>query len=151
MSMIRRRTTPFGRTPFDFSSIRELMDAFNGPLTEQFGELKPMEQEGILPVDVSETDSAYLIRASLPGFNKDDIDIEVHEGVVTINAEHTEEDVQEDEKFYRRERRVGSVSRSITLPGISGETEPKAELKDGVLTLRVPQSAANKPKKVQIK
>lgn len=147
MSMIRRRS---GRSPFDFGSIRELMDAMNEPFT-QFGELKPFEQEGILPVDVSETDNEYVIRASLPGFKKDDLDIEVHEGVVTINAQHTEEDVEENEKFYRRERRFGSMSRSITLPGIAPDSEPKAELKEGVLTVRVPQSPANKPRKVQIK
>lgn len=149
MTMLRRRT-PF-ETIRPFESLRDFMDMLNEPFN-QVGEIKPYTENsgGILPVDVSEKDNEYIIRASLPGFTKDDIDVQVHEGVVTIKAEHSEEDERKDEKFYCRERRWGSVSRSITLPGIGGDVDTKAEFKDGVLTLHVPQSPAMKPKKVKI-
>lgn len=142
MSMLRRRT------PFDFSSISEFMDAFSEPFG-QFSEMKPFEGS-MLPVDISEKDGDFLIRASLPGYNKDDVDIQVHDGTVTIKAEHSEEFEDQNEKFYRKERRFGSVSRSITLPGVTGESDVKADLKDGVLTVRVQQSPAAKPKKVKV-
>jgi HSP20 family protein len=142
MTMLRRRT------PLDFGSIREFMDSFNEPFG-QMSEMKPFEA-GLLPVDVSEKDGEFLIRASLPGFSRENIDIQVHEGTVTIKAEHNEEHEETGEKFYRRERRFGSVSRSITLPGVTGESAIKAEFVDGVLTLRVPQSEAAKPKKIRI-
>ncbi len=142
-SMIRRRT------PFEFDTVRELMNAMNEPL-QQFGELKPFAQQNVLPVDVSENDNEYVIRASLPGYQKDDLDIEVHEGVVTIKAEQSDENGEDNERYHRRERTFSSMSRSITLPGIAADADPKAELKDGVLTLRVPQSPANKPRKVQV-
>ena len=149
MSILRRRT-PF-ETIRPFESIRDFMDMLNEPFG-QLGELKPLTQagDGLLPVDVSEKDNQYIIRASLPGFNKDEIDVQVHEGVVTIKAERSEEDECKDEKFYCRERRWGAVSRSVTLPGVGSDADTKAEYKDGVLTLHVPQSPAMKPKKVKI-
>lgn len=90
MTILRRRT-PF-ETIQPFDSLRDFMDMFNAPFG-QMAEVKPYSQgNGLLPVDVSEKDNEYIIRATLPGFNKDDIEVQVHEGVVTIKAEHSEED-----------------------------------------------------------
>lgn len=107
-------------------------------------------EEGTLALDVSEDDKSVIVRASLPGFKKEDIDVEIHDGILTVKAQH--EDVTEDknEKFYRRERRFGSVSRRVALPGVVVEGETNAELKDGILTLRIPKSQKALPKKVKI-
>lgn len=120
-------------------------------LTDPFlAEAFPMEriEEGTLPVDVSETDKAVIVKASLPGFKKDDVEITVDEGVVTIAAKKLEEKIEKGEKFYRRERLLGAVSRRIALPVAVIEDEVKAELKEGVLVLILPKTAVPTPKKV---
>src|SRR5438132_1262661 len=61
--------------------------------------------EGMLPVDISEADGKLTVKASLPGFKKDDIDVQVHQGVLSINAKHSTDTETTDEKWYRRERR----------------------------------------------
>ena len=106
-----------------------------------------------LPVDITEKDGDFVVRASLPGFAKDEIDVQVHGGVLSIAAEHSEQHGQsseEGERYYRRERRVGSVSRRIALPdGVDG-AKVEAELRDGVLTLTIPTPDEAKPKQIEI-
>jgi len=106
--------------------------------------------EGLLPVDLSENETNYIIRASLPGFDKDDVQVEVHDGVMTINAQHEEEEEEKNERYYRRERRVGSLTRRIALPGQVLENDTQAQLRDGVLTVRVPKAKPETPHKVKI-
>ena len=106
--------------------------------------------EGTLPVDVSETDDEIIVRASLPGFGKEDIHIELHDGIMSIKAEHTEESEEKTERFYRRERRVGAVSRRIAMPGLTNGAETNAELRDGVLTVRVPHAEERKPRRISV-
>jgi HSP20 family protein len=108
-------------------------------------------EEGTLPLDISEKDGEVLVRASLPGFQKNEVDVQVHQGVLTITAEHTEELETKDEKFYRKERRYGAVSRRVALPGVVDSGKANAELKDGVLTVRIPQSEAARPRQISIK
>ncbi len=108
-------------------------------------------EEGTLAVDISDVDGKLSVRASLPGFNRDDIDVQVHEGVLSIKAEHTEETETRDERFYRRERRFGSLSRRIALPGVVHDAKVDAELKDGVLTLTLPLPEKAKPKQIEIR
>lgn len=107
-------------------------------------------EEGTLALDVSEDESSVLVRASLPGFTKEDVSVEVHDGVLTINATHRDESEETGERYYRRERRVGSLSRRVALPSQVDDSRAKAELKDGVLTLRLPKSEQALPKKISI-
>lgn len=122
-------------------------DSFFG--VPSLGEIIAVD-EGTLAVDVSEDDRHVIVRASLPGFKKEDVDIEVHDGVLSIKAAHSEEHEEKNERFYRKERRFGSVSRRIALPSAVLEGEAKADLSDGVLTLRLPKSPKDLPKKVRI-
>jgi HSP20 family protein len=118
-----------------------------------FAEAQPMRafvEEGTLPLDISEDDSSVIVRASLPGFSKEDVEIEVHDGVLSIKAQHTEEKEEKGERFYRKERRFGSVSRRVALPTTVVEDRSKADLKDGVLTLRLAKVPAEQPKKIRI-
>ena len=85
-------------------------------------------EEGTLPVDLSQADGQIKVRASLPGFKTEDIDVQVHEGVLSIKAEHDEEHESPDERYYRRERVSGSVSRRIALPGVVRDAEVDAHL-----------------------
>ena len=108
-------------------------------------------EEGTLALDVSEDEKNVYVRASLPGFRKDDVDIDLHDGVLTITAEHTEEERDEEERFFRRERRTGSMSRRVALPGTVDEDKADAQLTDGVLKVTIPKTKAETPRKVKIK
>jgi HSP20 family protein len=133
-----------------FMGMRQMMDRlFDDSFFRQNGGLGL--DEGTLPVDISEANGELKVRASLPGFKAEDVDVQVHEGVLSIKAEHSEEHETKDERYYRRERTFGSVSRRIALPGIVHDADVKAELKDGVLNLTLPLPEKAKPKQIEIK
>jgi len=137
-----------------FGSMRQAMDRlFDDSLFRDsfFRGPARMSDEGTLPIDISETDSDLIVRASLPGFDKDEIDVDVHEGVLSIKAQHSEDHEEKGERFYRRERSFGAVSRRIALPGIVADADVEADLKGGVLTLRIPIPEKPKPKQIEIK
>jgi HSP20 family protein len=91
------------------------------------------------PVDISEVDGSLKVEASLPGFNKDEINVELSGGVLTIKARHEEEQEAREENYYRRERRMGAMSRRVELPGrVPDDADADAELRDGVLRITVP-------------
>ena len=133
-----------------FVGMRQVMDRL---FDESF--FRPIHthswDEGTLPVDIYEEDGALRVRASLPGFEKDDIDIQVHEGVLTINAKHTAADSTDDGRWYRRERHISSVSRRIALPGVVQDAEVDAELTNGVLTLSLPLQEKPQPRQIEIR
>jgi len=113
--------------------------------------IAPGTSAGALALDVSEDDTHVIVRASVPGFAKDEVHVELHEGELSIVAEHREEKEESNERFYRRERRIGSLTRQVVLPGVDPKAEAEAELKDGVLTVRVPRVRPESPRKVQIR
>src|SRR5262245_58242729 len=96
----------------DFGNLRRMVDRvfddtfFRAPAAG-------FADEGSLALDMMEKDGNVVVKASLPGFQKEDIDVQVHDGVLYIKAEHTAEHEARDAKFYRRERRYGSVSRRV--------------------------------------
>jgi HSP20 family protein len=102
------------------------------------------------PLDISEDDQNIVVRASLPGFSQNDIDIEVQNGILTISAHKEELHEEIGERFLRRERRTGSVVRQIILPEIVDEESASANLTDGVLTLRLPKTPEAMPRKIQV-
>lgn len=100
--------------------------------------------------DISETDQEYLIKAELPGVNKDDVKIAVQDGVLTISGERKIEEEQQDENRIRVERLYGSFSRSFTLPDNIDSANIRAESKDGMLLVHIPKRAPSKPQPIAI-
>jgi HSP20 family protein len=133
-----------------FVGMRQVMDRL---FDESF--FRPIHthswDEGTLPVDVYERDGSLQVEASLPGFTKDDIDIQVHEGVLSINAKHTAEDEAGSGRYFRRERHINSVSRRIALPDVVQDAEVDAELTNGVLTLSLPLQEKPQPRQIEIR
>jgi len=131
--------------------IRDLMESLTSdPFFSGNGNGTTWIEEGNLALDISEKDGEVIVRASVPGYRREDIDVQIHEGVLSIKAEKIQETESKNERFYYKERRTGAVSRRVALPGMLADAKAKAELKDGVLTLRIPQSEAAKPKQIQI-
>ncbi len=107
---------------------------------------------GWLPsVDISETDQEYLIRASLPAVRKEDVNVTVEDGMLTVSGERRQEQEQKDEKFYKVENFYGSFSRSFSLPEGTDASAIRAESKDGVLTIHVPKTKTEARKPTSIK
>jgi HSP20 family protein len=115
----------------------------------------PATSGQIVPnADVSETDEAIEVKTDLPGIKPNEIDIEVHENILTIRGRHSEKKEEKKgngRKYHRVERRSGSFSRSVWLPTAVQEDKVRAELHDGVLTITLPKSEEAKPHKIQVK
>lgn len=91
-------------------------------------------------VDIKELDDHYEITAELPGVARDDIHVHVKEGILTLEAETSQEDKEEKEgRVIRQERRYGKFMRSFNLGNDVEESDIKASFKDGVLTLQAPK------------
>ena len=92
-----------------------------------------------LKVDVRDEGDHYLLEADMPGMSRDNVHVDVQDGVLTISTEVNEENKQEDNgRYIYRERRYGRASRSFNLDGIRDEAIT-AEFKDGVLRLNLPK------------
>jgi HSP20 family protein len=102
--------------------------------------------------DVSETEGEYLIKAELPEVRKDDLNISVQEGVLTLAGERKEEKREDNEKVHRVERFHGSFSRRFTLPDDADEQGIRAESKDGVVVIHIPKHkvAQAQPRQIQV-
>lgn len=145
------RSSPFTIPGFDRFVSQVLSDPIFGEGRIPGGALVASIDEGALALDVSEDDRNVYVRASLPGFRKEDVEISVHDGVLSIKAEHSEVTEEKKERYYRRERRVGSVSRRIALPSSVQEDKTGAELSDGVLTLTLPKHPKDEPRRIAIR
>lgn len=101
-------------------------------------------------VDISETDTAYLIKGEIPGVAKENVKVNIEDGMITMRGERKHEKMQRDEKFHRIERSYGSFMRSFRLPNDVDESAIKAEFKDGMLNVTLPKSEKAKNKAIAV-
>lgn len=142
MSLLRRPNQPTVRNSNPLSSA----DAFQNLVDRFFGDLSfPTLSEADFHVpatDISESKEAYSISTELPGINKEDIKLSLHDGVLTIEAETRSETNNEGEnKTLRRERRYGKFLRRFTLGPQANENNVDAKFENGVLTVTVQKMA----------
>ena len=102
-------------------------------------------------VDVRETKEAYEVLADLPGLDKKDINISLHDNVLTVKGERKSEEKSEDENRYFHERTYGNFSRSFRLPNKVEQKDIRAEYKDGVLKVVLSKAEEAKPREIEIK
>jgi len=103
--------------------------------------------------DAKQAQDAYHISMELPGVDEKDIELTVHDGVVTVKGEKKTETEEKGDSWYFSERQYGSFSRAFRLPADADESKVEADLKDGVLTIVVPKTEPKVPeaKKVEIR
>jgi HSP20 family protein len=139
------------RDPFrEMMSFRSAMDRW---FDDAFFRA-PLEMEGFtaeLPLDVAETDGEFIVKASLPGFNPEDIDISLDNKTLTIKGEYKAEEKKDELHYHLHERRYGSFARSIALPTDVKFDAVEAKYDAGVLTLKLPKTDEVKPKRITIK
>ena len=102
-------------------------------------------------VDIRREENAFVIEMEVPGFAPDEIDVEAHDSVLTIQGERNEETTAESKDDYiRRERRYGKFVRRFNLPPGTATDDIGAQVKDGVLHISVPNRTTNTPKKIAV-
>ena len=101
------------------------------------------------PVDVSETPDRYVITAELPGLSRDDIDIKLHDGWLTLTGMRRER-ASACEQYHRVERGHGSFSRTFQLPHPIDEAGVTADLREGVLTIMCPKAADTSSRRIHV-
>jgi HSP20 family protein len=107
------------------------------------------EEEGQLAVDVQETDSQIIIRSAIAGVNPDDLDISVHNDLLTVRGRRQSEEERQEGRWLVRECHWGSFSRSLILPSEVDVEGIAAELKNGVLTVKLPK--VKRERKIKVK
>lgn len=133
-------------------------DRFNRELVDPFGELERSffgdwgNTLAACRTDILDRGDHYLLQAELPGFDREDIKIDVHGERLSISAEHKSEREEKKDDFVRRERHYGSYVRSFDIPGIDANGI-EASYKDGVLELNLPKPQMTPPpsKRIELK
>lgn len=119
---------------------------------EPFRQFGTRMAEWLAPAsDAKADEAAYRITMELPGVGEKDIDVSIHDGVVTVKGEKTAEHEEKGDTWFFSERQYGAFSRSFRLPSDADGAGVKADLKDGVLTLTVPKLTPKAPEAAKVK
>ena len=136
--------------PFrELTTMRKDMDRlfdqfFAMPTTSQLDWGTPM-------VDMYQTENEVVVKATLPGLEPEELDIQITGDLLTLRGEIKQETVEENAKYHLREHRTRSFSRSLTLPAPVVADKSNAVMKNGVLTLTLPKAEEAKPKVITVK
>ena len=130
--------------PFAHAGFDDLIRGFFRPVRVE-------KSAAPIKVDVVETDAAYVVKAEMPGVNKDEIQVSIEGDVVTIGAEvKRESETKDGERVIRTERYSGSVYRAFTLPVEIDEAASTAKYENGVLELTLAKKPAAPGRKLTI-
>jgi HSP20 family protein len=144
----------WGLSPF--RRMTNLRDEIDNIFDRTFGHLLQQEQGtqllgGWVPaIDLFEDKDTLTVKCEVPGMKKEEIDISLHEGFLTISGERKREEQKKEGELYRTERYEGRFSRSIALPSKVNADKINATYKDGVLTVVLPKAEEAKPKQIQV-
>jgi HSP20 family protein len=142
---IVRRPSPFG----ELMSLRQAMDrlfedSFVRPTRSwSFG-------EGLMPLDVRTSADELVVEAALPGVKPHDVDITIEQGTLTIRAQSSSEQREQEGEYVVQEIRRGETSRTLTLPSGLEPDKASATFEDGLLKLRIPRAEQVKPRQIRI-
>ncbi|MCR4328102.1 MAG: Hsp20/alpha crystallin family protein [Patescibacteria group bacterium] len=127
---------------------------FDGDFWDPFGDRTSFALSPLRPsfpkVDIAETESEVTITANVPGIDPKDIEIDVNEDSISLSGKISKEEEEKDAKVYRYEREYGEFRRAFSLPVRVDAEKVVAKSKNGVLTITLPKSGAEKKKKVEV-
>ena len=144
LPILCRRRTNVWDDPFE-ALHHEVDRVFNGYLTPA---PTAAEAVGRYPVDIREDDNSIYVDAEVPGFKKDEIDVTLEKGVLSISAERKTEPA--DGQTHLTERRFTRIQRSFTLPTGVDEGKVAAKLDNGVLHLKLNKRQEVKPRRIEV-
>ncbi len=135
-----------------FSEMLSLRDAMNQLFEESF--VAPSftrRGQGFVPaLDLSETDDAFLVEATVPGLKPEDLEVTVENNVLTIKGEMRQETEDRKRNYHRVERRYGQFQRTIALPSTVKADQIQASLSNGILRLEIPKAEEVKPRRIAV-
>lgn len=152
MSLIRYQTPEIAtwRSLDRWSNLRdEINHLFEAPLWANGTPQAQLFNGWTPPLDLYQTNDDLVAVVELPGMRKEDINLSLHDGILTISGERKEEGA-DGEKTARTERFVGKFRRSISLPTRVDSQKVNATYKDGLLTVTLPKAEEVKPKQIQV-
>ena len=129
----------------------EIDRLFDSPFSALSEGLQPFMSGWSPALDLYDDKDNFLVKAELPGMKKEDIEIQLHDGVLTLSGERKQEKKFDGADSHRSERFVGRFQRTLTLPSQVDADKVKANYQDGILTVTLPKAEAAKPKQIQIK
>jgi len=134
----------------NLTDLREEIDRlFEAPLAEL--ERTSQLLSGWSPaIDLYEDKDNVFVRAELPGMKREEIDVSLHEGTLSISGERKREGQFKEAEVYRAERFFGRFQRTVTLPSPVAAEKTKAQYKDGILTITLPKTEEAKPKHIDV-
>ena len=128
----------------DFDRIFDSMVTHDSPRLS-------LAQSCMPAVDVTETETEFLLSADMPGLDKKDVSIDIHDGVITIKGESAIDNEKSTDDYRIRERQLGSFNRSFRLPDNVNEVKVAAKFKNGVLMITLPKAKEVLPEGRRIK
>ena len=134
-----------------FGRLSDLRDELDRLFEAPFGELGRSFDGWSPAMELVENKDNVVVKAELPGMKKEDIEVTLHEGVLSVTGERKSEHKEEEGGLYRTERSYGRFMRAIRLPAPVAGDKVKADYKDGVLTITLPKTEEAKPKQIDVK
>ena len=132
------------------TDLRDEIDRlFESPLTE-WARASNLLSGWTPALDIYEDKDNLFVKVELPGMKREDIDVSLHEGSLSVSGERKSEQKHEDADTYRAERFFGRFQRTVTLPTPVAADKVKAEYKDGILTVTLPKTEEAKPKQINV-
>ncbi len=129
-------------------SLERMLNDFYGDGEFGYGESLNLR----MPLDVVENDDEFVVKADVAGIDPDDIEITFTDNNLSIKGEMSEEREEDKEgRYHLRERRYGTFSRTISMPGTVDVNDIKAETENGVLKIHLPKKEEVKPRRIEIK
>lgn len=140
---------PYRRNLLDDSRFDDFYDMIDSFFNDDYSKDRALRSASF-KVDISEDDKAYKVEAELPGFSKDEIDVNMKEGRLIISAKKSEENNKEEKNYIHRERKFSEMSRTMYFKDID-ENGMKAKLDGGVLEISIPKKEkVDTSKKIEI-
>jgi len=138
-----------------FRDVATLQDRINRLFNESFGQTRDLNDDMKAcawspAVDIYETEGELVLKAELPGIQKEDVSVEVKDNVLTLKGERFPEPEVDADKYYRKEICFGTFERSFTLQDRIQPELIKATFKNGVLIVKIPRPQLEKPKQINV-
>ncbi|MBI4663086.1 MAG: Hsp20/alpha crystallin family protein [Verrucomicrobia bacterium] len=152
MNLMRFNRPELWPSPLDqLTNLRREIDRlFEAPLSDFSGDFEFFNAWSPA-LDLYEDRDNLIVRTELPGMKKEDIDVSIHEGTLTISGEHKSDKSSEEVETSRSERFFGRFQRSFMLPKPVEFSNAKATYQDGILTVTLPKTEESKPKQIEVK
>lgn len=150
MDAIIVRRNPRTLTVFQPMSLFEEIDEFASDIWDRWTPLYHIHRSSI-PMDMYSLKDEVVVRAELPGFRKEDIDISLEDGQLTVKGTKKLNEMPEDAEGHLCELCSGEYSRSVTLPYAVDSDKISANFENGLLEVKLPKTEESKPKHIEIK